>query len=70
MALRITGGPGPGIDALRLIERIGAIFGLAASAVLLGMIGAEDSIRLLGFFVLAGAAVYVIVEFAGRSRRI
>jgi predicted MFS family arabinose efflux permease len=70
LALRITGGPGPGIDALRLIERIGAILGLAASAVLLGMIGAEASIRLLGFFVLVGVAVYVIVEFAGRSRRI
>ena len=69
LALRITGGPGPGIDALRLIERIGAIIGLAASAVLLGLIGAEASLRLLGLAVLAGVAVYVIVELAGRSRR-
>ena len=69
LALRITGGPGPGIDALRLLERVGAIVGLAASAVLLGQIGAEASIRLLGFAVLAGVAVYAIVEFAGRSRR-
>ncbi len=69
LALRITGGPGPGIDALRLLERIGAILGLAASAVLLGLIGAEASIRLLGLAVLAGVAVYAIVELAGRSRR-
>jgi MFS family permease len=69
LALRITGGPGPGIDALRLIERVGAILGLAASAILLGRIGAGASIRLLGFAVLAGVAVYAIVEIAGRSRR-
>jgi len=69
LALRITGGPGPGIDALRLVERIGAILGLATSAVLLGEIGAEASIRMLGLVVLAGGAVYAIVELAGRSRR-
>jgi len=69
LVFRMTGGPGPGIDALRLLERIGAIIGLAASAVLLGMIGAEASIRLLGLVVLAGVAVYAIVEFVGRSRR-
>lgn len=69
LALRIAGGPGPGIDALRLLERVGAIIGLAASAVLLGLIGAEASLRLLGLAVLAGVAVYVIVELAGRSRR-
>ena len=70
LALRITGGSGPGIDALRLLERVGAILGLAASAVLLGQIGAEASIRLLGIAVLAGAVIYAIVEFAGRSRRV
>lgn len=69
LALRITGGPGPGINALRLLERVGAILGLAAGAVLLGEIGAEAGIRLLGLAVLAGVAVYAIVELAGRSRR-
>ena len=69
LALRITGGPGPGIDVLRLLERIGAILGLAASAVLLGQIGAEASIHLLGFAVLAGVGVYAIVEIAEQSRR-
>jgi len=69
LALRITGGPGAGINALRLLERVGAILGLAASAALLGVIGAEASIRLLGLAVLAGGAAYAIVEFAGWSRR-
>jgi predicted MFS family arabinose efflux permease len=70
LAFRITGGPGPGIDALRVLERIGSIAGLAASAVLLGVIGAEASIRLLGFTVLFGISVYAIVETAGRFRRV
>jgi len=68
VALRITGGPGPGIDALRLIERLGAIAGLAISAFLLSEIGAEASLRLLGFVVLAGIGGFVMVSAAGRSR--
>jgi predicted MFS family arabinose efflux permease len=68
LALRITGGPGAGLSALRLIERIGAILGLAASALLLGDIGAESSIRALGIAVLSGVALYAIVEITGRSR--
>ena len=68
LALRITGGPGAGLSALRLIERIGAILGLAASALLLGDIGAESSIRALGIAVLSGVALYAIVEIAGQSR--
>ena len=68
LALRITGGSGAGLNALRLIERIGAILGLAASALLLGDIGAESSIRALGIAVLFGIALYAIVEIAGRFR--
>jgi predicted MFS family arabinose efflux permease len=68
LALRLTGGLGPGIDALRLIERLGAIAGLAVSAVLLGEIGAQASLRLLGFAVLAGVVVFVIVTVTGRTR--
>ncbi|MFV2033916.1 MAG: MFS transporter [Halocynthiibacter sp.] len=70
LALTITGGPGPGIDALRLSGRVGAILGLAVSAVLLGQIGVEASIRLLGIVVLAGAVIYAIVEMFGRTRNI
>lgn len=68
LALGIAGGPGAGLSALRLIERIGAILGLAASALLLGDIGAQGSIRALGVAVLSGVALYAIVEIAGRLR--
>jgi predicted MFS family arabinose efflux permease len=68
LALRITGGPGAGLSALRLIERLGAMLGLTASALLLADIGAESSIRALGIAVLSGVALYAIVEIAGRSR--
>ena len=67
LALRITGGPGPGIDALRLIERLGAIARLMLSAFLLSEIGAKASLRLLGFAVLAGIAIFVIVTVTERS---
>ena len=66
LALRIAGGSGAGLSALRLIERIGAILGLAASALLLGDFGAEISIRVLGIVVLFGIALYAIVDVAGR----
>jgi predicted MFS family arabinose efflux permease len=68
LALKICGGPGAGLSALRLSERIGAIVGLAASALLLGDIGAENSIRILGIVVLSGIAIFAIVYFADRSR--
>jgi hypothetical protein len=68
LAVQATGGPGRGLSALRLLERVGAILGLTISAVLLGEIGAEASIRWLGFAVLTGLVAYVIVEAAGRSR--
>jgi len=70
LAIQAAGGPGYGLSALRFIERVGAILGLAISAILLGEIGAEASIRWLGFAVLTGVAAYAIVEAAGRSRRV
>jgi MFS family permease len=68
LTLRITGWSGGGLSALRLIERIGSILGLAVCALLLGEIGAESSIRALGIAVLAGVVLYAIVETAGQSR--
>jgi hypothetical protein len=68
MALKIAGGSGAGLSALRLIERVGAILGLVASALLLGDFGAEISIRVLGIVVLFGIALYAIVNIAGRPR--
>lgn len=62
LALRVTGGPGTGIDALRLLERVGAIAGLTTSAFLLRDVGVETAIVYLGVAVLAGAAIYAIVE--------
>jgi predicted MFS family arabinose efflux permease len=70
LALRVTGGPGAGLSALRLIERIGAILGLVASALLLDDIGAQSSIRMLGMAVLSGLALYVIIGIGGRSRSV
>jgi predicted MFS family arabinose efflux permease len=69
LVLRITGGPGRGVAALRLLERVGAILGLATSAVLLGEIGPEISIRMLGLVVLAGGMICAIVELVGYTRR-
>ena len=68
LALSSAGGASAGLSALRLIERIGAILGLAASALLLGDIGAENCIRALGIAVLTGVTLYAIVEITGRSR--
>jgi predicted MFS family arabinose efflux permease len=68
LAFGIVGRAGGGLSALRLIERIGAILGLAASAFLLDDIGAENSIRALGIAVLFGIALYAIVAIAGRAR--
>jgi hypothetical protein len=68
LALRNAGGASAGLSALRLIERIGAILGLAASALLLGDIGAESCILALGIAVLSGVTLYAIVEIMGRSR--
>lgn len=68
LVLRIAGGAGAGINALRLVERIGAIVGLAASAMVLGDIGAESSTAALGVIVLFGLVLYAIVETTRRFR--
>lgn len=70
MALRINGGMGPGIDALRLIERLGAIAGLGIGATFLDRVGPITSLQILGMAVLAGVAAYVMVEIRqSRSKR-
>ncbi|MCP5087771.1 MAG: MFS transporter [Rhodobacteraceae bacterium] len=69
MALKINGGPGRGIDALRLIERLGAIAGLVVGAVLLGRVGAGICLQVLGIAVLAGITIYSIVEFRANPER-
>jgi hypothetical protein len=56
------------LSALRMIERVGAILGLTASALLLNDFGAEISIRALGVVVLSGVALYAIVEINFRYR--
>lgn len=66
LARSTTGGRG--LDALRLIERLGAILGLAGSALLLGRIGAGTSLLALSLAVLAGAALYAIVALASRPK--
>jgi len=68
LAINITGGSNAGLSALRLVERIGATLGLAATAFLLGDIGAESSIRALGIVVLSGVALYAIVDISLRFR--
>lgn len=68
-ALRLAGGPGRGVDALRMLERIGAMLGLGASAFLLDDIGAAASIWLLGLVVLAGGGAYAVAEAAHAARR-
>lgn len=66
LARATTGGRG--LDALRLIERLGAILGLVAGALLLGRIGAGTSLLALSLAVLAGAALYAIVALASRPK--
>ncbi len=68
-ALRLTGGPGPGIDMLRVTERLGAIAALLVSVALLGALGTAGSLRLLAGFMLAGMVAFGIVEFRARHRR-
>ena len=70
MVLRMAGGSGTGLDTLRLIERIGAILGLAASAFLLGDTGAESSIRMLSIVLVSGLTLYVTVEVVEHYRSI
>lgn len=69
LALRITGASGPGLGAMRVLERVGALVGLVASALAVAEAGAAASLRALGLVVLAGGVAYAIVELAGRLRR-
>jgi hypothetical protein len=69
VVLAITGAAGGTLAALRTIERIGAIAGLAASALLLGRVGAPGIVLSLGIVVLCGAALYAISESIDRSSR-
>src|SRR3546814_11321290 len=68
VVIRMTGGVGAGINVLRLIERIGAILGLAASALLLKDIGAQRSVTAVGIIVLAGIVLYALLEATRRVR--
>jgi hypothetical protein len=64
LAVRITEGSGGALSALRGIERLGALAGLAVSALLLGHVGALASVRALGILVLCGVVLYLLVEGA------
>jgi predicted MFS family arabinose efflux permease len=68
LVLRMTEGPGVGLDTLRLIERIGAILGLAASAMLLGDRGMDSSLVMLSALLGAGLLLYVTIDFVERFR--
>ena len=68
LALKITRGAGASLSALRLVERIGAIVGLAATSYLLGEVGAELSITVLGAVVLTGLMLYSSTEIISRIR--
>jgi MFS family permease len=68
LVFRMTGGPGVGLDTLRLIERIGAILGLAASALLLGDSGMEDSLLMLSIVLVTGLILYVTIDIVVRYR--
>jgi hypothetical protein len=57
-----------GLNALRLVERLGALLGLVLGAISLGGIGASSTLRVLGFVVLTGVALFVIIERIQRHR--
>lgn len=68
LVLGMTQGPGVGLDVLRLIERIGAILGLAASALLLGDRGMESSLLMLTTLLGAGLVLYATIDIVERYR--
>lgn len=70
LTLGMMSGEPAGLSVLRLIERIGAIFGLALSALLLDDVGANNSVRAIGIAVLTGLLLYVTIEIANRARPI
>lgn len=73
LALAMTGGTGAGLGSLRVVERIGALLGLVASALVLRESGAEPSVMVLGLAVLTGAAAFAMLEVIyrlGRARTV
>ncbi|WP_436637812.1 MFS transporter [Microbaculum sp. FT89] len=67
-AIAMTAGSGMALSVLRLVERVGAIIGLGASALLLGDMGAATSIRALGIAVICGMVLYAVLEAVERRR--
>ncbi len=67
-AIAMTGGSGTALSVLRLVERVGAIIGLGASALLLGNMGAASSVRALGIAVICGMILYTVLEVVERRR--
>ncbi|MBC8337393.1 MAG: MFS transporter [Alphaproteobacteria bacterium] len=68
LAHKISDGSASVFSVLRLAERVGAILGLIASALLLDDFGSDVSINALGVVVLFGSALYAVGEIAGRPR--
>lgn len=68
LAFKISGGASACFNTLRLTERIGAILGLAATSFLLGDVGGERSILVLGLVVLSGFIIFSGVEIISRLR--
>jgi predicted MFS family arabinose efflux permease len=64
----MTGGPGVGLDILRLIERIGAILGLMASALLLADRGMHSSLLMLSTVLGSGLILYVTIDIVEHNR--
>lgn len=67
-ARRLAASAGSSPNALRTVERLGAIAGLAASALLLDTYGSRESLQALASIVLVAALAYVLIEFASRRR--
>lgn len=63
LTLARTGGSSASLSALRAIERLGALAGLAASAVWLRELGPETTVRTLGIVVLLAGTGFAIVHF-------
>lgn len=68
LAFKISGGSSACFNTLRLAERIGAIIGLAATSFLLGDVGGELSVLVLGMTVLSGLVLFSGVETINRLR--
>jgi len=65
---RLSESAGSSLGALRFVERLGAIAGLAASALLLDSYGAQQSLQALAVVVLVAALAYVLIDVTTRFR--